>query len=241
MSERQTALVTGATRGIGAAIAEQLASDGFIVFGTATSKTGANSITKNLNKYGGGNKGYVLNVTNSEQISNLIKEISPISVLVNNAGITSDNLLMRMSNEEWLSVINTNLSSIYRTSKAVIRPMMKAKYGRIINISSVVGSTGNPGQTNYAAAKAGIDGFTKALSKEIGSRGITVNSIAPGFIESDMTSGLPAKQKEILLSQIPANRLGTPQDVAKLTAFIASDKSSYINGQTLHINGGMFA
>jgi 3-oxoacyl-[acyl-carrier protein] reductase len=240
MSEKKVALVTGASRGIGSAIAEQLAQDGFVVHGTATSKIGATKISENLQKYDKKNSGHILDVTDGQTCNELIKKISPIAVLVNNAGITADNLLMRMGEDEWLQVLNTNLNSIYRTSRAVVRAMMKSKWGRIINISSVVGTTGNAGQTNYAAAKAGIDGFTRALSKEIGSRGITVNSIAPGFIKSDMTDKLPEEQKKSLMQQIPANRLGTPEEVAYLVSFVASDNSSYINGQTIHINGGMF-
>ncbi len=237
----QIALVTGASRGIGRAIAERLAKDGFFVIGTATSENGAGAISDYL---GADGKGMKLDVADPESISEVIKSISDDfgapAVLVNNAGITRDNLLMRMKDEEWEQIINTNLTSIFRMSKAVLRGMMKAKTGRIINISSVVGSTGNAGQVNYAAAKAGIVGFTKSMAKEVGSRNITVNTVAPGFIDTDMTRELPEENKKALLTSIPMGRLGDPSEIANAVSFLASGGSAYITGETLHVNGGMF-
>lgn len=238
---KQIALVTGASRGIGKAIAEQLTEDGFFVVGTATSEKGADAITQYLAENGIGMK---LDVSDSDSVTEVLKNIndsygSP-AVLVNNAGITRDNLLMRMKDEEWDEIINTNLNSIFRMSKAVLRGMMKAKSGRIINISSVVGSTGNPGQANYSAAKAGMVGFTKAMAKEVGSRGITVNCVAPGFIDTDMTRELADDHKNALLANIPLGRLGDAKEIAYAVSFLASEKGAYITGETLHVNGGMF-
>ncbi len=239
----QIAIVTGASRGIGRAIAMNLASSGSTVIGTATTETGAANITSSISVCGLG-IGMVLNVTDPESISDLIKttisEYGVPTILVNNAGITQDNLLIRMKEEEWDSIIDTNLKSIYRMSKACLRGMMKAKFGRIINITSVVGATGNPGQTNYSAAKAGIIGFSKSLAREVGSRNITVNAVAPGFIDTDMTQALPEEQKKALLSSIPLARLGDAEEVANAVAFLASSDASYITGETLHVNGGMF-
>lgn len=234
------ALVTGATRGIGKAIAESLAREGAYVFGTATSEKGAETISAYLGESG---EGLVLNVTDQESIESVLKAItekkgSP-AILVNNAGITRDQLLMRMKDDEWNDVILTNLTSVYTLSKALLRPMMKARYGRIINISSVVGITGNAGQTNYAAAKAGVIGFTKSMAKEVGSRGITVNCVAPGFIDTDMTKDLPESVKESLLANIPAGRLGEPEEIAAAVTFLASDLAAYITGETINVNGGM--
>ncbi len=238
----EVALVTGASRGIGKAIAERLAAEGATVIGTATSDKGAEAITAWLQASGG--KGMCLNVADHESVTAVIKQIAdefgPVSILVNNAGITKDNLLMMMKDEQWDDVINTNLTSIYRLSKAVLRSMMKSRKGRIINIASVVGSTGNPGQTNYAATKAGILGFTKSLAREIGSRNITVNAVAPGFIDTDMTRELAEEQREALVSQIPLSRLGDPEDIASAVAFLAGPEASYITGETLHVNGGMY-
>lgn len=234
------ALVTGATRGIGKAIAEELVAKGYIVIGTATSEKGAESISAYLGEKG---KGLVLNVTDAESIDAVLKQIKEtfgdVDVLVNNAGITRDGLLMRMKDEDWFDIIQTNLTSIFRLSKAVLRPMMK-KGGRIISIGSVVGSMGNPGQANYCAAKAGLVGFSKSLAKEVASRGITVNVVAPGFIATDMTDELNEEQRNAILSQIPAAELGTPQDIAKAVAFLASDDARYINGETIHVNGGLY-
>ncbi|GAB4264975.1 MAG: 3-oxoacyl-ACP reductase FabG [Methylomicrobium sp.] len=238
---KKIALVTGASRGIGRAIAEQLAEDGFFVLGTATSEAGASGISSYLGENG---KGYVLNVADPESVDTVMgqihEEFGVPEVLVNNAGITRDNLLMRMKDQEWDDIITTNLTSVYRMSKAVLRGMMKAKTGRIINISSVVGSTGNAGQTNYAAAKAGIVGFSKSLAKEVGSRGITVNTVAPGFIDTDMTRELADEHKKALLDAIPANRLGEAKEIAYAVSFLASERAAYITGETLHVNGGMF-
>lgn len=237
----QIALVTGASRGIGRAIAERLEKDGYFVVGTATSDIGAESISDYLGENGRGMK---LNVTDPVSIAEVIKSISDEfgapTVLVNNAGITRDNLLMRMKDEEWDDIISTNLTSVFRMSKAVLRGMMKAKTGRIINISSVVGSTGNPGQVNYAAAKAGVVGFTKSMAKEVGSRNITVNTVAPGFIDTDMTRELPEENKKTLLASIPIGRLGDTSEVAHAVSFLVSDGAAYISGETLHVNGGMF-
>ena len=238
---KQIALITGASRGIGRAIAERLADDGFFVIGTATSDAGAESISVYLGENG---KGMKLDVADSESVATVIKTINDDfgtpTVLVNNAGITRDNLVMRMKDEEWDDIINTNLTSVFRMSKAVLRGMMKVKSGRIINISSVVGSTGNAGQANYAAAKAGMIGFTKSMAKEVGSRNITVNTVAPGFIDTDMTRELNDDIKNALLSSIPLSRLGEAKEIAHAVAFLASAGASYITGETLHVNGGMF-
>jgi 3-oxoacyl-[acyl-carrier protein] reductase len=235
----EIALVTGASRGIGAAIADTLAARGATVIGTATTEAGAAAISARLASQGGA--GRVLNVIEPGAIEALVdaiaKEIGPVSILVNNAGITRDNLLMRMKDEDWQAILDTNLSSVFRSSKAVMRGMMKARKGRIINIASV---TGNAGQANYAAAKAGIIAFGKSLAKEIGSRGVTVNTVAPGFIETDMTKDLPEAAKEAMLRQIALERLGSPQDIAEAVAFLASPAAAYITGETLHVNGGMY-
>ena len=240
--EGEIALVTGASRGIGKAIAERLAADGATVIGTATTDNGAAAISDYLKAFGG--KGMCLNVTDNESVTAVIKQITDefgaVSILVNNAGITKDNLLMMMKEDQWDDVINTNLTSVYRLSKSVLRSMMKARKGRIINIASVVGSTGNPGQTNYSATKAGMLGFTKSLAREIGSRNITVNAVAPGFIDTDMTRELAEEQRDALVSQIPLNRLGNPEDIANAVAFLASPEAGYITGETLHVNGGMY-
>ncbi|HEV8695889.1 MAG TPA: 3-oxoacyl-ACP reductase FabG [Lysobacter sp.] len=238
----EVALVTGASRGIGAAIADELAAQGATVIGTATSESGAKAIADRLAANGG--HGRVLDVANAESIDALIdgiaKDIGAISILINNAGITRDNLLMRMKDEDWQAILDTNLTSVYRTSKAVIRAMMKARKGRIINIASVVGVTGNAGQTNYAAAKAGIIAFSKSLAKEIGSRGVTVNVVAPGYIATDMTKDLPEDAKQALMNQIALGRLGEPADIARAVAFLAGPAAAYITGETLHVNGGMY-
>ncbi len=240
--ENEIALVTGASRGIGKAIAETLAAAGATVIGTATSDAGADKITEYLAPKGG--KGMCLNVADDASIKDVTKaitdEFGAVSILVNNAGITRDNLLMVMKDQQWDDIIQTNLTSIFRLSKTVLRPMMKARKGRIINIASVVGLTGNPGQTNYAAAKAGIIGFSKSLAREIGSRNITVNVVAPGFIDTDMTRELPEEQREALISQIPLNKLGDPQDIANAVAFLASPEATYITGETINVNGGMY-
>jgi len=237
-------LVTGATRGIGKSIAQQLGAQGAIVIGTATSQSGADSISADLAAAGIKGEGKVLNVTELESVEALIKESSEsygaISVLVNNAGITRDNLMMRMKEEEWDDIMSTNLKSVYRLSKAVLRGMMKARSGRIINITSVVGVMGNAGQANYAAAKAGVIGFSKSLAQEVASRGITVNAIAPGFINTDMTKALNEDQVDKMTAIIPASRLGEPEDIAASVVFLASDESSYITGTTMHVNGGMY-
>ena len=237
---KKIALVTGASRGIGKAIAQRLAEDGFFVVGTATSDSGAEAISAFLGENGTGKK---LNVANAESIAEFIKavndDIGTPAVLVNNAGITRDNLLVRMSEEEWDDVLATNLKSVFRLSRAVLRPMMKARQGRIINISSVIGSTGNPGQANYAASKAGLIGFSKSLAREIGSRNITVNCIAPGFIETDMTEAMSAEQREKLLRDVPLQRLGQVSDIAAAVVFLAGVSAAYITGATLHVNGGL--
>ena len=236
----KVALVTGASRGIGKAIATQLQALGATVVGTATSEHGAEKIAEYL---GAGN-GLVLNVTSDDSISAMfavIKEVhGSIDILVNNAGITRDNLFMRMKDDEWQDIINTNLTSVFKVSKAAIRPMMKKRNGRIINIGSVVGSMGNAGQVNYSTAKAGLLGFTKSLAREIASRGITVNTVSPGFIDTDMTQTLTDEQKEGIFSQVPANRLGKPEEIASTVAFLASDAAAYITGETIHVNGGMY-
>lgn len=238
---KRIALVTGASRGIGRAIAEKLAEDGFLVLGTATTENGATAISAYLGENG---KGLTLDVANTESVEQIMKQITDEFgtpyVLVNNAGITRDNLLMRMKDDEWDDIISTNLTSVFRMSKAVLRGMMKAKIGRIINISSVVGSTGNAGQTNYAAAKAGMIGFTKSMAKEVGSRNITVNTVAPGFIDTDMTKELSDDIKNNLLTAIPLGRLGDAKEIAHAVSFLASDGAAYITGETLHVNGGMF-
>lgn len=238
---KKVALVTGASRGIGRAIAEKLITDGFFVIGTATSDGGADAISAYLSDNGTGMK---LNVADADSIAEVMKVITDQygtpAILVNNAGITRDNLLMRMKEDEWDDIINTNLTSVFRMSKAVLRGMMKAKTGRIINIGSVVGSTGNAGQTNYATAKAGLIGFTKSMAKEVGSRGITVNTVSPGFIDTDMTRELSDELKQGLLTGIPLARLGDAKEIAYAVAFLASEGASYITGETLHVNGGMF-
>jgi 3-oxoacyl-[acyl-carrier protein] reductase len=240
--EGEVALVTGASRGIGAAIADELASLGATVIGTATTESGAQAIGERLAAHGGA--GRALNVTEPGAVEALIdaigKDFGAISILVNNAGITRDQLLMRMKDEDWHAILDTNLTSVYRASKAVLRGMMKARKGRIISIASVIGVTGNPGQANYAAAKAGIIAFSKSLAREIGSRGITVNVVAPGFIDTDMTRALPEEQRNALLGQIALGRLGAATDIAGAVAFLASPAASYITGETLHVNGGMY-
>lgn len=238
----EVALVTGASRGIGAAIADELAAQGATVIGTATTDNGAQAIGERLAAQGG--HGRMLNVTDGAAVEALIDEIAKqfggVSILVNNAGITRDNLLMRMKEEDWQAILDTNLSSVYRTSKAVMRGMMKARKGRIINIASVIGVTGNAGQANYAAAKAGIIAFSKSLAKEIGSRGVTVNVVAPGFIATDMTASLPEDAKAALVGQIALGRLGEPADIARAVSFLAGPAAAYITGETLHVNGGMY-
>jgi len=236
----QVALVTGASRGIGAAIAASLGNAGATVVGTATSEAGAAAIGVALGDRG---RGMVLDIASDESVQAVIKDIQgaegAVTVLVNNAGITRDNLLLRMKAEEWDDVLSTNLSGVYRVSKACLRGMMKAKRGRMINISSVIGIMGNPGQANYAAAKAGIIGFSKSLAREVGSRNITINVVAPGFIDTDMTRVLAAEQRQAMLSQVPLGRLGEAQDIADSVVFLASDAAGYITGETLHVNGGM--
>jgi 3-oxoacyl-[acyl-carrier protein] reductase len=242
--ENEIALVTGASRGIGQAIALELIEQGATVIGTATSDKGAQAITDYIKNANGKGVGMVLDVTSQQSIDDVIKNIdeqfaSP-SILVNNAGITRDNLLMRMKDEEWDAIMQTNLTSLFRVSRACLRAMMKARKGRIISIASVVGVSGNAGQTNYGAAKAGVIGFSKSLAREVGTRGITVNVVAPGFIDTDMTRALPDAQKEALLGQIPMNRLGDPTEIAKAVGFLASDGAGYITGETIHVNGGMY-
>lgn len=240
----KVALVTGASRGIGKAIAEQLQALGATVIGTATSEHGAKNIAEYLTQNDNVGLGLVLNVTSDESISAMFTAIKEahggIDILVNNAGITRDNLFMRMKDDEWNDIIDTNLTSVFKVSKAAIRPMMKKRNGRIINIGSVVGTMGNAGQVNYATAKAGLLGFTKSLAREIASRGITVNTVAPGFIDTDMTQTLSDEQKEGIFSQVPANRLGKPEEIASTVAFLASDAAAYITGETIHVNGGMY-
>jgi 3-oxoacyl-[acyl-carrier protein] reductase len=244
MLQKQIAFVTGASRGIGHAIAGELGRRGATVVGTATTEDGAQIISDYLKAAGVNGRGATLNVNNAAQIESVLKavqeEFGDISILVNNAGITRDNLLLRMKDEEWDAILETDLKSVFRLSRAVLRAMMRSRYGRIINISSVVGATGNIGQSNYAAAKAGLFGFSKSLAREIGSRNITVNCVAPGFISTDMTRSLTEKQQEYLMQQIPLGRLGQPEDVASAVAFIASPAAGYITGATLHVNGGMF-
>ncbi len=238
----EIALVTGASRGIGAAIADTLAASGAKVIGTATTESGAQAIAERLAAHGG--VGRALNVTDGSAVEALIdgitKEFGAVSILVNNAGITRDQLLMRMKDEDWQAILDTNLTSVYRTSKAVMRGMMKARKGRIISIASVIGLTGNPGQSNYAAAKAGIIAFSKSLAREIGSRGITVNVVAPGFIDTDMTKSLPEQTRTALLGQIALGRLGEANDIAQAVLFLASPAAAYVTGETLHVNGGMY-
>lgn len=240
----KTVLVTGASRGIGKAIATQLQSLGATVIGTATSDHGAEKISDYLMQGEVKGKGCVLNVTDDESIASIFtmikNEYGAIDILINNAGITRDNLFMRMKADEWQDIIDTNLSSVFKISKAVIRPMMKNRTGRIINIGSVVGTMGNAGQVNYATAKAGLIGFTKSLAREVASRGITVNTVSPGFIDTDMTQSLTDEQKEAIFAQVPANRLGKPEEIANAVAFLASDSAAYITGETLHVNGGMY-
>jgi 3-oxoacyl-[acyl-carrier protein] reductase len=237
----KVALVTGASRGIGKAIAEQLVSMGATVIGTATSESGAAAISQYLATNG---TGKVLNVTEESSMTELLSQINDefgaIDILVNNAGITRDNLLMRMKDDEWNDIIQTNLTSVFKLSKAVLRGMMKKRHGRIVNIGSVVGSTGNAGQANYAAAKAAVIGFSKSMAREIASRGITVNVVSPGFIDTDMTKGLTDDQKEAIFKDIPANRLGLPKEIAATVGFLVSDEAGYITGETIHVNGGMF-
>ena len=242
-SEGQVALVTGASRGIGAAIAAELARRGMKVIGTATTQDGAARVTQSLASHPGCN-GVVLDVNDAHAaealIEAIVKEHGALQVLVNNAGITRDMLAMRLKDEDWDAVLDTNLKAVFRMSRAVMRTMMKQRYGRIVNITSVVGASGNPGQANYAAAKAGVAGMTRALARELGSRGITVNCVAPGFIETDMTASLPEEQQKALLGQIPLGHLGKPGDIAHAVAFVASPEAGYITGQEIHVNGGMF-
>ena len=244
MLERQIALVSGASRGIGAAIADALGRAGAVVVGTATSDRGAEAITERLAAAGIEGTGMRLEVTDDASVAAVVEAVNArfgaVTILVNNAGITRDNLLMRMKPEEWQTVIDTNLSSVYRLSKACLRGMTKARRGRIVNIASVVGSSGNAGQVNYAAAKAGMLGFTKSLAREVGARGITVNAVAPGFIDTDMTRALPEAQREALLAGIPLGRLGSPEEIAAAVVFLASPGGAYITGETLHVNGGMY-
>ena len=241
---RLVALVTGASRGIGKAIAMELATRGITIIGTATTQSGAEQISEYLKLKKANGVGMELDVSAGESIerlfSNIREKFEEPTILVNNAGITKDNLLMRMKDDEWQSVIDINLGSMFRVTKLCLRAMTKAKWGRVVNISSVVGSSGNPGQTNYAASKAGIEGFTRSLAKEIGSRGITVNSVAPGFIETDMTSTLGGEQVQKLLSQVPLRRLGKPEEIASVVGFLVSEEASYITGETIHVNGGMY-
>ncbi|MBU2876256.1 MULTISPECIES: 3-oxoacyl-ACP reductase FabG [Alteromonadaceae] len=238
----KVALVTGASRGIGRAIAESLAEQGAVVIGTATSDKGADSITEYLSKFGG--QGLTLNVTDQASLDEVLAKIKEnhgeIDILVNNAGVTRDNLLMRMKDQEWEDIINTNLTPIFKLTKAVLRGMMKKRNGRIVNIGSVVGTTGNAGQANYAAAKAGVIGFSKSTAREVASRGITVNVVAPGFIDTDMTKSLTDEQKEAIFKDIPANRLGSPKEIAAAVSFLVSDNAAYITGETIHVNGGMY-
>ena len=242
--DNQVALVTGASRGIGRAIALELARQGANVIGTATSETGAAAISEYFAAAGVRGNGVVLNVNDAARceavIEDIVKTHGSLGVLVNNAGITQDQLAMRMKDDDWSNVIDTNLTAVFRLSRAVLRPMMKARGGRIINITSVVGSTGNPGQMNYAAAKAGVEGMSRALAREIGSRNVTVNCVAPGFIDTDMTKVLSDEQHVALKAQIPLGRLGQPEDIAQAVAFLAGPQAAYITGTTLHVNGGMY-
>ena len=242
--QSKVALVTGASRGIGAAIAETLGLAGYTVVGTATSQSGADTICERFKSSDVNGAGMVLNVTDLESINSLLSAVidrfGAPTILINNAGIAKDNLLLRMKEEEWLDVVNTNLTSVFRLSKACVRAMTKARWGRIVTISSVVGSMGNGGQSNYSATKAGVEGFSRALAKELGSRSITVNSIAPGFIETDMTKELPEANKASMLEQIPLARLGAPSEIAAVVKFLVSDAAGYITGETIHVNGGMY-
>ncbi|HAB55619.1 MAG TPA: 3-oxoacyl-ACP reductase [Cellvibrionales bacterium] len=240
----KVALVTGASRGIGRSIALTLGAAGATVIGTATTESGAQNISAYLSEAGVSGAGFALNVTDAEQVVSVVKDITeqygaPL-ILVNNAGITRDNIMLRMKEDEWSSVVDTNLNAVYRVVKACLRGMTKARWGRIINISSVVGSMGNAGQANYAATKAGVEGFSRSMASELGSRSVTVNSVAPGFIDTDMTSGLPDQQKEALLTQIPLARLGQPEEIAAVVGFLAGESGSYITGETIHVNGGMY-
>lgn len=244
MSDNKVALVTGASRGIGRAIAEKLAADGFTVVGTATSDSGAARISEYLAAAGNDGCGMTLNVADDDSVATVVKAIgdrygAPL-VLVNNAGITRDNILMRMKTDEWSDVIDTNLNALYRVSKACLRGMTKARWGRIVNITSVVGSMGNIGQSNYAATKAGAEGFSRSLARELGSRAVTVNAVAPGFIDTDMTRELSDEQRDLMLGQIPLGRLGEPEEIAAIVAFLCSEAAGYITGETIHINGGMY-
>ncbi len=242
--ENEVALVTGASRGIGKAIALALGAKGATVIGTATSESGAEAISAYLKEHGIKGKGVALDVTHQSEIDRVLEmigeEFAAPTILVNNAGITRDNLLMRMKDDDWDAIMETNLKSVYRMSKACLRPMTKARKGRIISIASVVGLMGNAGQTNYSAAKAGILGFTKSLAREVGARGITVNAVAPGFIDTDMTRGLADEHKQVLLNQIPLGRLGQPEEIAAAVAFLASPEAGYITGETISVNGGMY-
>ncbi len=242
--EGKVALVSGASRGIGQAIARELGRRGATVIGTATTEAGAETISRDFRERGIQGRGLCLDVTAPESVEAVIKQVTAAfgsaTLLVNNAGITRDNILLRMKEEEWNAVLNTDLSSVYRLSKAVLRGMLKARFGRIVNITSVIGATGNSGQSNYAAAKAGMMGFTKSLAQEVGSRNITVNAVAPGFIDTAMTRALPEAQRAALLEKIPLQRLGEGQDIANAVAFLVSDEASYITGETLHVNGGMY-
>lgn len=244
MTDKKIALVTGASRGIGAAIADSMGKAGMVVIGTATSAAGAEQIDARIREAGVEGRGMVLNVTDADSVTQLLEAITrdfgTVTVLVNNAGITKDNLLMRMSDEEWFDVVNTNLSSVYRLSKACLRGMLKARWGRIVNISSIVGAMGNAGQTNYSATKAGVMGFTRSLAKEIGSRNITVNAVAPGFIDTDMTRALPEDQRDALVSGIALARLGQPEEIASVVQFLCSDGAAYVTGETIHVNGGLY-
>ncbi len=244
MLENEIAFISGASRGIGKEIALELGRNGAVVLGTATSEKGAESISNYLKENDIKGSGIVMNVTDQASIDAALKQVGDEfgapSILINNAGITRDNLLMRMKEEEWQAIMDTNLSSIFRMSKAVLRAMMKARKGRIISIASVVGVMGNAGQANYAAAKAGVIGFSKSLAREVGARGITVNVVAPGFIDTDMTRALPEAQREALQAQIPLGKLGSPEDIAKAVAFLASPGAAYISGETIHVNGGMY-
>lgn len=243
MSDQKVALVTGASRGIGKAIALKLASEGFIVAGTATSEGGAEGISQYLKESGFMGQGFTLNVCDEEQIKAVHKQISEDfgvpQVLVNNAAITKDNLFLRMKSEQWDAVINTNLNGVFHVTKACMRGMFKARWGRIVSITSIVGVSGNPGQANYCAAKAGVIGFTKSIAMEMAATGVTANTIAPGFIDTDMTRSLTEAQQAAILGQIPMKKMGAPEDIAESVAFLVSDKAAYITGQTLHINGGM--
>jgi 3-oxoacyl-[acyl-carrier protein] reductase len=244
MLDGQIALVTGASRGIGRAIADMLGERGATVIGTATTESGAAAISQRFDDAGIKGQGMRLDVGDEASVDAVVKEITDkygsVTILVNNAGITRDNLLMRMKADDWDAVLNTNLTSVYRLCKACLRAMMKARTGRIVNIASVVGASGNAGQTNYSAAKAGMFGFTKSLAQEVGSRGVTVNAVAPGFIDTDMTRELPDAQRELLLGSIPLGRLGRPEEIASVVAFLVSDAAAYITGETLHVNGGMY-